>query len=199
MRIQNLFINVFSSKTSGSDYGFIEVNGVFKGKIFNGSNVIISNSGILYGEIKAKNIEIAGAVYGNIEAQNLRIYSSGQLHYEKLNCQHVSIHDGGVLINTGEKEDETLDNITNTLDLVNDINTANIPAKMIPVSDEMKYKHDEAKVISHNTNHSLVLDTANHKSNNQKLQQIQDDTSEFQTKKQNPINSPKQLHFHTSF
>lgn len=102
MMLAKFFSNIFNPVTTSEDRGLIEVNGVFEGNISDGSKVIITPSGRFYGKIKAKNVGISGLVDGDVHTDNLVICSQGQLYFSELNCQRISIKDGGSIIKKGD-------------------------------------------------------------------------------------------------
>lgn len=170
MKVAGLLTSIFNCGTSFENRGFIEINGVLIGAICQGNEVFITPSGRFYGKIEAKNVEIAGVVKGDVEAESLVIHSSGQLYYGKLKCQHVSVKDGGTMVNKGEKESEK----------ANDgaregypVNTSNSDNDIRPINDPQP--------------------------DYQGAKPLQDETNALQANKQKPHRDRKQPHFYSSY
>lgn len=104
MRVAHLLTSIFNMGNSCENHGLIEISGVVNGRIHKGNSVVISPSGRFYGEVEARNLEIAGMVQGDVEAETLVVHSSGQLYYDRLSCKHLSAEDGSTLVYRGVSE-----------------------------------------------------------------------------------------------
>jgi len=201
MRVAKLFTGIFNSRTLSEDRGLIEINGVFNGTIRQGNEVFITPSGRFYGEIEARNVEIAGVVQGDVEAESLVIHSCGQLYYGKLKCQHLSVKDGGTMVNKGKKESEKANDGAGEGYPVNTSNSEYTPEGTVDNSVEAKLRNRVPN--RDDTNGELDQDDIrpinNLQPHYQKAKPLQDETNALQAKEQKPHRDRKQPHFYSSY
>jgi cytoskeletal protein CcmA (bactofilin family) len=97
MKIRDLFNIIMETKTYSSDEDIMEISGIFNGCVYNGSQVFVTSSGILNGEVQTKRLVIDGTVKGVIKADNLVIRSSGKIFYERLEYKDIIAEEGSLI------------------------------------------------------------------------------------------------------
>ena len=95
--------------------GILRIDGKFHGELEIDGDVVVGESGIIKGIIKARNVDISGSVEGNISAEGLvKISSTGKLIgdivVENLVIEEKGIFDGKCSMkdNTASKEDNSV-------------------------------------------------------------------------------------------
>lgn len=82
----------------------IRVDGRIEGGITASGDVVIGESGIVQGDIKAGSLTVAGTVTGNVECDgNLSIHSTGQLVGD-VRVHSLNIADGGIFKGRSEMD-----------------------------------------------------------------------------------------------
>ena len=85
-----------SIKGQVSGDGNLRVDGHIDGGLFVGGDVVIGETGVVLGDIKAANLIVSGSVTGNVTVEgNLSIRESGQLVGD-VKVKTLNIDDGGV-------------------------------------------------------------------------------------------------------
>lgn len=201
MKVGKLLTNFF--RTPYEEHGLIEINGVLKGTIHKGREVIITSSGRFFGNIEARSVEIAGLVHGDVEAESLVIYSSGQLYYGKLKCQHMSVKDGGTMVNESEKEKKQSNEVADNGMPMNPSNLDYTPEDTIKGSIESKPELSN-KIPKPNEadgpfNNDCIHNVNNPQQDCEKTIPLQNGTLASQTKDEKPLNGRKQLRFYSSY
>ncbi|WP_227764356.1 bactofilin family protein [Zhaonella formicivorans] len=201
MKVGKLLTNFF--RTPYDEHGLIEINGVLKGTIHKGREVIIAPSGRFFGNIQARSVEIAGLVHGDVEAESLVIYSSGQLYYGKLKCQRLSVKDGGTMVDESEKEKKQSNEVADNGLPMNPSNLDFTREDTIKSCIESKPELSN-KVPKPNEADGILKDNCIHNVNNtqqdcEKTIPLQNGTLASQTKDEKPLNDHKQLRFYSSY
>ncbi|MBQ7514759.1 MAG: polymer-forming cytoskeletal protein [Schwartzia sp.] len=76
--------------------GNLRIDGRIDGGVSAVGDVIIGESGVVIGDIRARSLVVAGAVTGNVEVSgNLSIYATGQLVGD-VRVKSLNIADGGI-------------------------------------------------------------------------------------------------------
>ena len=87
--------NTFIQGTIHSDYT-LHLDGRVEGSILCNNDVIIGDSALINGEIKARNVIVSGKVVGNIEVTNaLEILATGRVDGDVIGSK-LDIKEGGV-------------------------------------------------------------------------------------------------------
>ncbi len=76
--------------------GGLRVEGILEGMIDITGNLVITESGKVFAEVKANNISIAGAVKGNIQANRIEILDTGRV-WGDLTIKSLLINEGAYL------------------------------------------------------------------------------------------------------
>lgn len=201
MGMVSLFTDILNRGSLTKDRGLVEISGVFKGSICRGYDVLIAPNGRLYGRIQARKVEIAGVVQGDVEAESMVIHSSGQLYYDKLKCEHLSVKDGGTMVNMVEtknpeyreleksKEDHPVDVLTTDY-------IPESPVKQVePISGNDLERPDDDQYQQNNDIGSL----GGLQSEGVKHIQQQQKIHTLKINEQKPHCSPKQPRFYSSY
>ena len=84
--------------------GNIRIDGRIEGGISITGNVVIGESGIVQGDIKAGSLTVAGSVTGNVDCDgNLSIHATGQLIGD-VRVRSLNIADGGIFKGRSEMD-----------------------------------------------------------------------------------------------
>jgi cytoskeletal protein CcmA (bactofilin family) len=79
-----------------SSSGIVRIEGNFKGEIFTSNDVIIEETGVVTGNIKAAKVSIAGTIEGNVVSfELLQIEPTGKLIGD-IEVKSISISEGAV-------------------------------------------------------------------------------------------------------
>ena len=100
-----------TGKITGS--GNIRIDGHLDGDVVTTGDIVVGESGVVQGEIRAGNLTVAGIATGNVTCDgNLSIQSSGQLIGD-VRVRSLIVSDGGIF--KGRSEMETKNDISSAL------------------------------------------------------------------------------------
>jgi len=136
MIMKNIFNAMETITLFSNERGQITISGIFNGCVCNGSQVFVTASGVLKGEVRTKKLVVDGIVEGKIETKDLVVGHTGKLYCDKLQYTDINAEEGALI--SVRKPDE---------DRIPPIIESKAPED-IPISTEQVPEHNELPYVA---------------------------------------------------